>query len=202
MADSVPSEPAAAGAPDIRTTGAWVHVLLSDDQGAEIAAAWSPPPGSELPTHPHVTLVYLWDDATSRLHREDVEATIRDAITEQAGDGTPTATALPGVFNGLARFATDPVSGLIPVVATLDCPGLEALQARLSAALEQAFGVEPPHGFVPHCTIAFAPFTDDDPVIFGAPPMTRITVTEVALVWGNALDPANITRFPLAVPRA
>ena len=47
-----------------------------------------------------------------------------------------------------------------------------------------------------------APFTDDDPVIFGAPPMTRITVTEVALVWGNALDPANITRFPLAVPRA
>ena len=106
MADSVPSEPAPAGAPDIRTTGAWVHVLLSDDQGVEIAAAWSPPPDSELPTHPHVTLVYLWDDATSRLHREDVEATIRDALTEQARVSTPTATALPGVFNGLARFAT------------------------------------------------------------------------------------------------
>jgi hypothetical protein len=103
MADSVPSEPAAAAAPDVRTTGAWVHVLLSDDQGAEIAAAWSPPPRSDLPTHPHITLVYLWDDATSRLNRADVEATIRDALTERARDSSPAATALPSVFNGLAR---------------------------------------------------------------------------------------------------
>jgi 2'-5' RNA ligase len=206
-ADAPPAAPDAP--PDPMPQNGMVCLLLEDSTAQALQEAFPPPEGASLPAPPHITVNFLGD--ISGLDRSAVESAINaalraaDAEEEVGGEGSPGNTdTLTGTFAGLARFAAEADEDgneggtLTPIVALFDCPELEDLQEALEDALEPVGMPGPTHGFTAHSTICRVALGDTEPVSLGPAPMVRATFSEVALVWGDYTDPANITKFPLA----
>lgn len=207
-----PPEPVPADAPpDPMPTSGMVCLLLADDTVTALQTAFPPPDGATIPAPPHITLNFLGDVST--LDRPTVEAAISAALSgadteedvEEGGEGSPGDTdTVTGVFGGWARFAAESDDNgneggnLTPIVALFDSPDLDEIQAALEDALEDAGMPEPTHGFTAHSTLARVALGDTDTIAFPAPPMLEATFSEVALVWGDYTDSANITMFPIA----
>lgn len=205
-------EPAPTDAPtDPMPTSGMVCLLLDDDTATALQTAFPPPEGASIPTPPHITLNFLGD--VSALDRPTVEAAINAALsavdteedTEEGGEGSPGDTDIvTGVFGGWGRFAAESDDNgneggnLTPIVALFDSPDLDEIQAALEDALEDAGMPEPTHGFTAHSTLCRVALGDSDTIAFPAPPMLEATFSEVALVWGDYTDPANVTAFPIA----
>src|SRR4029077_18084387 len=126
---------------------------------------------------------------------------------EEGGEGSPGDTdTITGTFAGWARFAAESDEdgneggGLTPLGASFASPDLEGIQADLAEALEDAGVPEPTHGFTSHSTMFRVKLTDSDTIPIPAPPMLEATFPQIALVWGDYTDPANITLFPVAGP--
>jgi hypothetical protein len=188
-----------------------VCLLLDDDTATALQTAFPPPEGASIPVPPHITLAFL--GPVDALDRPTVEAAINAALsaadteedTEEGGEGSPGDTdTVTGVFGGWGRFAAESDDNgneggnLTPIVALFDSPDLDEIQAALEDALEDAGMPEPTHGFTAHSTLCRVALGDTDTIAFPAPPMLEATFSEVALVWGDYTDPANITMFPIA----
>jgi hypothetical protein len=188
-----------------------VCLLLDDDTAKALQTTFPPPEGATIPAPPHITLNFLGD--VSALDRPTVEAAINAALsgadteedTEEGGEGSPGDTdTVTGVFGGWGRFAAESDDNgneggnLTPIVALFDSPDLDEIQAALEDALEAAGMPEPTHGFTAHSTLCRVALGDTDTIAFPASPMLEATFSEVALVWGDYTDPANITMFPIA----
>lgn len=187
-----------------------VCLLLDDATVKALDAAFPPPDGATIPAPRHVTLNFLGPVAA--LDRDTVESAIAAALTgaasaesaEDGGEGSAGGTeTLEGVFGGLARFMAESDEdgnegngALTPIVALFDCPDLDDVQAALEDALEAVGMPEPTHGFAAHTTLFRADLGETDTIAFPAPPAVKATFTEIALVWGDYTDSANVTMFP------
>jgi hypothetical protein len=208
--EPAPTEPVDAPTDPMPTSG-MVCLLLADDTATALQTAFPPPEGATIPAPPHITLNFLGD--VSALDRPTVEAAINAALsgadteedTEEGAEGSPGDTdTVTGVFGGWGRFAAESDDNgneggnLTPIVALFDSPDLDEIQAALEDALEAAGMPEPTHGFTAHSTLCRVALSDTDTIAFPAPPMLEATFSEVALVWGDYTDPANIMMFPIA----
>jgi hypothetical protein len=85
---------------------------------------------------------------------------------------------------GVGRFTALPEGEDHPVVALIDCPGLDAWRAALILALVN-IGLIPDatHGFLPHATLAYV--APDAPTPVETLPPLRIVFTELTLAVGS-----------------
>lgn len=188
-----------------------VCLLLDDATVAALDKAFPAPEGASIPAPRHITLSFLGPVDT--LDRSSVEAAISAALNESdeeedeeaGGEGVPEdMDTITGTFAGWARFAAESDDNgneggnLTPIVALFDSPDLEEIQTALSEALEDIGVPEPTHGFTSHSTCFRVKLADTDSIPIPAPPMLEATFSEIALVWGDYTDPANITMFPVA----
>lgn len=164
-------------------TAAMVALFPDPDMAAALAQD-----GGQDPATLHITLLYLGDDSTN-LDRAAVEA----AVSNVAAVYGPVTGELNGlcVFNPTGR---DEDQGM-PLVATLDAPGLSSLREAIANEVREAAQIPPDtHGFCPHMTLAYLP-TDGDSAVPGpstAPPATPITFSDLVVAW-----PDTQTRIPL-----
>jgi 2'-5' RNA ligase len=183
-----------------------VCLILDDDTTKALDAAFPPPDGATVPVPRHVTLNFLGD--VSALDRDTVESAISAALSDAGEDGDAGSAdgteTISGVFGGLARFTAETDEdgnegngSLTPIVALFDSPGLDDIQDALEDALTAVGMPEPTHGFTAHSTLFRADLGDTATVAFPAPPAVKASFTQIALVWGDYADAANVTMFPV-----
>ncbi|WP_202638999.1 2'-5' RNA ligase family protein [Bailinhaonella thermotolerans] len=173
-----PEEPPAvtAAAPDV-AGAAMVAVMIPAEVAEQI-----PVPDGGLPRGDlHVTLAYLGKDVP-----DDILATAEGAVRRAAS----TIARLSGLLGGIAAFP--PGEDGRPVWVPVDVPGLEMLQAAVTAELAAAgvsYAID--HGWTPHVTLTYA-----DPDAPLPPPVDPIPVEldAVTLAVGD-----QRTHMPLGV---
>ena len=157
--------------------GIMVAVRPTPDEAAALAIE-----GGEEVDQLHVTLGYLgtvddWD--------EDMHAAVLLAL--DAIECGPMAAKVAAV----GVFAENPDR---PLVAFIDCDGLNELRAAVVAALDAVSPdlVRRDHGFLPHCTLAYE-CTDEQEAEGAARVALPLTFGNLELCWGD-----DSTEYPFA----
>src|SRR4029077_16889021 len=212
--EPVPAEPTVPEPPaDPMPQSGMMCLLLDESTAAALDKAFPAPEGAVVPAPRHITLNFL--GPVGELDRYTVEVAISAALSasdeekdeQEGGEGSPGDTdTITGTFAGWARFAAESDEdgneggGLTPIVALFDSPDLEEIQADLAEDLEEAGVPKAALGVSSHSTMFRVKWTDSDTIPIPAPPMLEATFPQIALVWGDYTDPANITLFPVAGP--
>ncbi len=112
-----------------------------------VARAMLALPGGEASEDLHVTLAFLGHTDTL-----GDPGPLRRAVAAFAGEAPPMAATVTGVGRLTAVDTGEPH----PVVALIDCPGLESFRQGLLVRLREAgFEADGTHGFLPHATLAY-----------------------------------------------
>jgi predicted ABC-type ATPase/2'-5' RNA ligase len=172
--------------PDARTAQAGVTSMRAQEaQGGTRAmlALYPQDPaslaldGGESPEALHVTVALI--------DLSDVPA----ALPILAGIGEEAMTG-PARINGIARFATNPETGTVPIVALIDSPALDDTRPALVAAFDEAgTGYAQDYTYTPHLTLAYVPEEQASQVIDLLGPLVGqyILLDQLRLVQGDSV---------------
>lgn len=153
-------------------TGIMVAFMIKPDVAAQLAL-----PGGEPVEDLHCTLAYLGETNNGPV----VEVALRDALAVFASS----AQALRGQTGGIARFALSESSqGLSPIIALVNCPGLQEWRRKLVEIIESAgYHVASDFDFTPHITLKY--IDSDDPMPVDDIPVLPLVFDTICLAVGD-----------------
>lgn len=168
-------------------TGMMLALLLDAETAAQLAL-----PGGEPANDLHITLAYLGDiedkDFSDGRYRPHTEPVMIQRVLKAV---TSAAAPLVGKVGGVGCFST-PMQ--MPVIATVDVPGLAELRHELVTALDQAnYYVAYDHGYTPHITLDYV--QPGDPVTLKFLPALPLTFDVVWLCVGGERIPFKLGSF-------
>jgi 2'-5' RNA ligase len=126
----------------------------------------------------HVTLLYLGK-------ADQIDQSTRKRIAKAVEKVCSRHAALQVKLGGLGKFSPGPDGS--PLIATVDCKGLNRLQADLENKIGKFLPQQSEHGYLPHLTLGYLP-QDEDQELPQVTDLPEWKATEVSIVYADKIQ--------------